>query len=50
MQREKNLHCEVCESSYRIEYDPADGEPETCPFCGADINNASDPVEEDEDD
>lgn len=35
MATEEQRKCEHCDSEWEIKYDPEQGTPEVCPFCGA---------------
>jgi rubrerythrin len=48
MEKEKTLYCDSCESEYMIAYRAADGNPDTCPFCGSIVSEFQDDQEEED--
>jgi len=42
---EEQRKCEHCDSEWEIKYDPDQGTPEVCPFCGAEAT----PLDSDDD-
>ena len=43
------IECEECKAEFEMKYNEAEhGEPEYCPFCGADLNYDWDDDEEEE--
>ena len=43
------IECEECKAEFEMKYNEAEhGEPEYCPFCGADLNDEWDDDEEEE--